>query len=215
MGRKNKITEDRRPSFYSVNYEAKKTNIPKEKKGHVSFGIAVYSSRGETLLERKITAPLVSCWLDEEQMVASKAFFLLPINSPDLRLSQDCKTILEILLRKGPTDFSKISGLPFDVTCETNGLCRVGLRHGHVYTTYERLSMEQYKIVDSKAAAVESLINDMSSYITVGGTTLIDFSKVDEDLLIEIGFEKIKDVVGFGQPMWKYKPSQILRQGLG
>lgn len=196
MARKIKTNDNKRISFYSVNFKIKRS----DRTGTVQFGCEIFDSKAVSLAEGKITAPLLTAWVDEDRMDMIKCHFLLPITSKNRTQAKLARHILEVLVKGGPQQFGKRE---LDITANTDGLCIMAVKPGQMYSEYDKIDYRRYKVADNKAMAMQYLIEEMRSYVTVGGTKLIDFSILDEDILLEIGFEKIADQVGKGLPMWK------------
>lgn len=198
MTRKIKANDNKRISFYSVNFEIERST----RTGVVNFSCEIYDSKGVELANGKMSAPLLTAWVDENNMNMAKCHFLLPITSKNRTKAKLARHILEVLIKGGPQRFGPSD---FDITANSDGLCIMAVRNGTQYSHCDKISYKPYKALDNKAAAIQQLIDDMKSYgITVGGTKLIDFSILSDDVLIEIGFETIPDQVGKGLPMWRY-----------
>lgn len=197
MARKIKANDNKRIAFYSVNFKIKRS----DKTGTIHFGCDIYDSKGVQLEQGKITAPLLTAWVDEDRMDMVKCHFVLPITSTNRVQAKLSRHILEVLVKGGPQKFGNTG---FDITANTEGMCIMAVKPGTMYSQYDKITYKPYRIADNKATAIQYLIEQMRDYgVSVGGTKLIDFSILDEDILLEIGFEKIADQLGKGLPMWK------------
>ena len=67
-------------------------------------------------------------------------------------------------------------------------------------------------LYESKAQALAEVLNQVSTFRTIGGHKKINFSKVSDDVLKSVGFMPQPDILRRGVPMW-YGDPEFAAQG--
>jgi len=146
---------------------------------------------------------IISCWSDRHTGNAAKVHMKADMTD------DSCIKLVMCIVDNGICD-----GNDGYFTAEKNGTIRFGYSpkyddsYGGTNEDYNK-----YEIHNSKASALTAILLAVGSKMPVGGVSLIDLSKVDDSVLLEIGYEKVPDTMRRGPDMWMGSTSDVLRAG--
>lgn len=168
---------------------------------------------------------LLSCWMDAVTGDCIKAHALL------LHNNEQHATLLNDL------DEAKLAPCPkgFELTTDPAGIrygsggrtgmasiVRYATKQGHVYQESDRVTFDKYYVYETKAKAILEMLAIIKKHRTIGGITAVSWNRVPDSLMLELGFEKIDDMIldskgrPRGVPMWKgVANSAFMASGFG
>lgn len=157
------------------------------------------------LATKKLGIKILSCWINRHNGNAIKVHMQANPARPS-----------HIQFVNAIISSGKLEGREGIFTAERSGTIRFGyepsMNYGDCYTGYTE-TFDAYKVYDSKAIAITAILKDMGQRLQVGGVHLINLSLVSDDVLEEVGFEKVPDLLRCSIPMWSGNPSDIVRAG--
>jgi hypothetical protein len=160
------------------------------KYGKVLIEYDRYDDNGSRELE--VEFQVLSIWQDSTNGNAIKAHLICQRNNPAQR--QFMADVLELGKVNCPQGFCFTGDRIF---------LRYGKQPGEVYSGNERDTYEQFWVYDSKAKAIQDILDRIARYQTIGGLNFVSLSRVSDELLKEAGYEMIPDMMRYGIPMWK------------
>lgn len=160
----------------------------------------------------EVRFPVISCWMDRHNNSIIKAY--LRVEEEGLQAPEQ-KALLRAVMSNGSID-----GRDGYLTGElwgrsqpgTRGMLRLGAEPETVYRKIDE-DYKTYHVFDSKALALNAILNKVKLTINVGGVDLIDFSLVPDSVLVEAGFEKVAPLVGRGPDMWMGNVDSVVNAG--
>lgn len=164
---------------------------------------------------------LLSCWMDNQNGNATKAYMEVNMNNP-----MHANLVRDIKGTKGRAGVGLVSCRNGYCLSTDGKLIRYGMKPGGSLTTSgnEHNDYEKLTYFDSKAQALEAILNDISRHRTIGGLNLVSLNRLPDNVLIESGFEKVDDLMRTHNPrtkcdvprgisMWLGSPSKAVGGG--
>ena len=199
-------------SIYDVKFKVYKSRT----KGYCDISVS-RTSDGGSAGEYKIRVGIVSCWVDPTTNFVVKAHLVINTNDPG-QLS-----FLREVNRQGEVNIgTSTAGVNNITVMAERQVLRYGVRAMAEYHQRGTVDNEYrpYFIYDSKALAIMKLLDQLKLRKTIGGLSMVNFSKLPDELLQGVGYEAILDVMlenGLprGVPMWKGDPAKVMDADAG
>lgn len=161
---------------------------------------------------------LLSCWVDSTTNNCIKAHALL------FHKNEQHATMLADL------DEAKLAPCPnsFEICTDPAGIptkaglasiVRYSTRCGNVYQGNDRETYDVFYVYETKAKAVQEMINVIKRHRTLGGVNSVSWNRLPDSLMLELGFQKIEDSIldakgrPRGIPMWKGNATNAFMTG--
>ena len=154
---------------------------------------------------------LLSCWKFPHKNAVAKAHLVYNSNNPAQRIFMENIR----LLGEVHVESAEVKGgvnARFSLMADAN-IIRYGMASGPgVLRSYLPEERKWFMLYESKAQALAEVLNQVSTFRTIGGHKKINFSKVSDDVLKSVGFMPQPDILRRGVPMW-YGDPEFAAQG--
>lgn len=186
---------------YKVRFELEK--IP-DRPGWAKVGTATleYEKRkelgGESQIQVKL--PIVSIWRDPIMGSAAKAHLAIVFRNLQHR------RFLEDVIAVGKVQCPE----NMEIVASPDGVIKYGYQGGQPFRckTDSTNNWKSEYIFDSKAIALDEVLVQAQGRKQLAGLQLITLDVVSESVLVEIGFERVPDIMQRSVDMWKGAPRE-------
>lgn len=191
----------------------------KSKPSYAEFKIQKYIDSNMTGPEYIVRVGMISCWVDFNTNYCVKAHLYPSVKSLDqLNFLKDLQQAGEVSISSAAGGNNGMSTLlasdQMILAPEKTGrtaAIRYGWRSQGIFKhrgTYLE-DYKSYEIYDTKAIAIEQLIDHLRIRKTIGGLSMVNFMRIPDDILESVGYEPVPDLLGRGFPMWKGNPESV------
>jgi hypothetical protein len=187
----------------------------KTKPSYVEFDVEKYID-GSAMGTYTIKMGMISCWVDPNTNFCVKAH-LYPSNKSltQMNFLKDLQKVGETRVSSSAAGNSLMTLVASDQRIPTADGWTSPIRYGcHSTGVYRHNGTfledyQSYFIYDSKAIAFLTLVDHLRLRKTIGGLSMVNFTKLPDDILQSVGYEMIPDQLGRGFPMWKGNPETV------
>ena len=151
----------------------------------------------------QVSLPIISCWVDKRKNNAAKVYM-------EAGQGLTHKGFMNAVISNGTVE-TRDGHLTAERVGQ-GGIIRFGAAPDKEYEALDE-NYKRYHIYDTKALAIEAIINRINHIVQVGGVDLVDLTLIDDSVLIESGFEKVPDAMNKGPAMWMGDPDNIVQAG--
>ncbi len=196
--------------LFSTHFWILKDNKSQKIGRHLVRGIArlkfsCFLHNGKTR-NYELCLPILALWIDGNNSNPIKVYF--SCNTTEV-VDADLALIKDYMRRSGAIEFN---GLELSMN-RSGTLMRYGKQSGTYMSKGDNWG-ESVPVYESKALAIKAVLNRVQeSGLPIGGTDIINFSAVPDDLMAQMGWEQVAEEIDSGLPMWRGDPGSIVKFG--
>jgi len=172
---------------------------------------------GQYMNPYNVRLGVISCWADPATNFCVKAHLFPSEKSlTQMMFLRDLQKLGETGVYSTASGFSNCTLLADTGTGKYKAI-RYGIRSTNTYQHRGGINedYQNYYIYDTKAIALLNIIDHLRLRKTIAGLSMVNFTKVPDDILQSAGFEPVPDLKGNGFPMWKGNPESITEASSG
>lgn len=204
MLRRRKKEREVKMSVYEVNFEILNSRAD-------GIGVFKYTVQNKDYDEKREQAAyrLISAWIDPNKTSVIRAHLGF-----DRRIPSQHRFYGLLSTEGRVTDRRDYHT---HITCDANQIIRYGRDSDHPYeqSTLSDDGRGMYTIYDSKGKALLDLLQQIDRNIPIIGLRLISLAAIPDEMLLEIGYQRIPDEFRRGADMWLGHPDWVLRSSSG
>lgn len=147
----------------------------------------------------EVSLPVVCLWVDPEQNEAVKAHVTIDANDLQSRY------FYSWLLKAQQADTNRFHAT---MSASSQAVMRYGQPGTRAYkgSTDHENNYNDRIFYDTKTMAFKDILDSLTEHQNIGGVNIASFSHVPDELLLQVGFTRVSDIMGRGIDMWQGEP---------